>query len=498
MISYLDINSTKELNETLIWNISDQEKNTLSDAMIKGYSSFIYNQHEPFYREIALILAGYIYSCMTMIIYECLVESDPKKTRIFLAKKLQRFNTHLISKQQLKPLIKHALDYKPILNRNRSYTLNPNPTALKYLALNQIKHAPLYHQQFYKFIVNTKRVHPKDHQFITSLHDFLIDLMTPLSPRVKHQTDLISSHLQHVAGICITQYHAALKSNVAKTVKIIYTGTQGKFITRVASLAAAVNGANVSAFHHTGGLVPSNKSFRPLMECMTCTDYYCYTPLQLQTLQNQIEKGSIPIRPKLHILPNTAAPWEHSQLKKIKHVTYPMMTLNINDEIHYGLLTPTTVYTHLHFQILHALIENNIEVTLKLHRKNLQTPLLKHHISLLKKEFGDKIKFNSQPLDQLTHSNYQTDAWICDNVDSGTMIETLKTNKPIILFEHTQFSDFTLENLCNNRVKLIPVYFNERNLPTFNPEELQNFLEKPEHQITSEGLEHFVNFNFDY
>lgn len=489
MISYLDIHNIQDCSK-IKWALSEDSKNIISKEIVSNMGSHISNLNSPIEKDFFTIMSATLYYILTYFIY--LNRLNTPNIQKFAYNYIENINVSLNLKLSFKTFIKKELYRKNLFMEN--ITLNPNPTCSTYLNMYNIPAQYTYHHTFYSF--KKPILSLSDERIILNIQKYCSDVInsyTILDDKILLE---LNEKLFVLCYHYLFQFKNALQSKVFKRVKKIFTGTQGKPITRIASMAALANGVKVSSFYHTGGFIPCNYPARPLIESSTCSEYYCYHSYHKQVLEDETQEAKLQSSTNFHILP-TISSMKVVTTGKIRHITYPMLTLHFDNQIHDRLLTPTALYISLHYQIIKAILAKNIGLTLKLHRKDLANPLLNHHLSLLKNQFNTTFDIEYRPLDELVNSDYHTDAWACDNIDSGTIIEVLKTDKPVIFFGWHLHEAPKIE-IFKTRAKLINVYFTNNNIPTFNTEELNTFLDKEEHCLDFRGTENFLNYNFRY
>ncbi len=84
-----------------------------------------------------------------------------------------------------------------------------------------------------------------------------------------------------------------------------------------------------------------------------------------------------------------------------------------------------------------------------------------------------------------------------ENYDSGAMVEAVKSDMPILFF-NPYTPPTKIQPVFANRVKHIPVTFDDKNRPVFDKQLVADFLKQDQHTVKFDSLEKLVNFNFPY
>lgn len=510
---YINIASIKNIDwfqKSLYWPVSDEEKRELSINIIEVCKDLLVNETNYFREQIIRgFLSTFVFHCFNTCYAAMVVErmrkydipiSDYKPSPIDYFSWLLNgspLEYRIVKSQLLPPTpIKNLLKFGARrLSRPRCKTilLGPNITAKRFLSINKIE---VYESRVYEWFS----------PFMFGLspswqHRGLIKKIFEITwERVSHFVRLeklrrwlfnfIEYNVRFIAQRLVELYN----SNMAKTTQKLFTGTQGKIGVRLISLAVLENGGEVITFPHSGGMV-GDFPRAWIVEPLTTKKFYCYTPAECQIRMRQMRVLGNKRYASLDILPCGE--------KNKGAIEYPgpirsavFVTSGYTGEIMGATLLPNILRLDFELKIIKELLNSNLDIIVKLHRKSR---LLNKHINILEYYFGGRIKFSTKPLTDFLREGSQADAYVLDNISGGSLIELVKTEKPVVLFSPLMYllAQETRDSFYK-RVKVIPCWMDEKNRANFDKEEVKKYFNLEKYAIDFELVNKFTNPLFEY
>jgi len=510
---YLTENAVTNIDDFL--PLSEAEKINIDITFLQQYAQLMKAQSNPFQLKILKIVAFSYYYAIEDLIYRCLIYPRALKEGYRYVPSL--YDKGYNYQHQSLPIeyelfsvymegfsLKYYKNWiKWMLGRIRhgkleNVLLDANTTALKYLEFYQIKVEKCFRPEFFSPFRPRQVSNLDTISLINQLMDFVLHL--PCGQELRDNAffmQSLKSLTVHIVEVCTGYYLQAESSTVAKKIKNLFIGTQGKLSTRVISEAIKEHGGAVRSFSHMGGFVGS-VDHRWLIEGLTATHFYCYTACDVEEYQRQLQHYQLPNETQFILLPQSPLVVKKVKKKKISHVTYLAPLLRIEDFIFAHMLTPNLHLLYFQCQILDALFKEGLKVIFKVHRKDLGSPILEHHLRLLKQRYKDLI-IETAELEELINSNYSTDLYISNNVTGGSLIEIMKTDVPVALFTaYPQQIPPKIQKAVQGRIRLFSVQFDAFNRPVINTHEFVQFLSNFNHEFTGEALSEVLNEHFAY
>lgn len=296
------------------------------------------------------------------------------------------------------------------------------------------------------------------------------------------------------AAVLVGVLDGLLRHPLARSTRRLFTATHGYEGTRVIALAVLANGGTVHAFPHTGGLsyiVPSTW----MIETLTCSTFYCYTPDELSMRAEQLRVlGVAKTSATLEVLPQGGVTASYgSAARAIRRATV-LSGSYLGDRVYFDVLPDVPRLRH-EIALIDALRAEGVHVTVKLHRK---TSLLSHQRALLKERYGEAVVVLDTPFSELIASGYTTDVYVFENI-GGSFIEAAKTATPMILVcPHAHVLSPMVRPAIERRVAIIPCASGAQGTVTFDRAALHRVLATSTVPADSEFVHRFTNDLFVY
>ena len=513
---YLTENAVTNLNDFLKhfqWPLSEDDKLKIGRGLIEQYAKLLRTPRSSLHLKILkIIIFSYYYAAQSLVcqclIYQRAMQQGYQYAPPFLDKGYfyQSINLPIeyelvnvfvqdFSLKKYKNWIKWILGRMPgkaVFNGRLDF----NVVFLEYLNSQTINSKTIYLQQFLSPL-GRKKISNKD---TVELIEELTELTVRISPEQIRQNTFFLKSLKnlstHLVEGAMAYYLQAENSLFAKKIKNLYSGTQGRMSSRIVSEAIRTHGGKVHTFPHTGGFL-GGVDHCWMIETLTTSYLYCYTSAELENYAKQLKDFQVKSEVELILLPQSFSPAKRIKKRKITHVTYLAPLLKFEDHIFSHMITPNLSLLYLQCQILDVLVKEEITIALKVHRKDLGSPILDHRLNLLKQRYNNLI-IEMTPLEELINSDYSTDLYISDNITGGSLIEVIKTDAPIALFTACfHIIPPEIREEFQERVRVFFVEFDTLNRPAINSEEFKNFLSNNEN-FNRRALSALVNEHFAY
>lgn len=508
--------------ETFSWPISELKEAEIANRIIVRYADLLRSSkgiEQLFLR----VIAGYFYTEVSNLIFSLMVYSQFAASDLHFVPAVsidnyswqmsQRKNTHKnfelqIPKYNLKSYKNWA---KSVIDpfKSRDYaalSININETANWYAKSEGINLCPVYSAEYFTPLSRFFRLFSRstENGLLKKLSMLILDELQLSGEDAAPFYEPVKEFVSYLLKRAQYYFSCVLKGNLTKKTQSIYTGTQGHIVTRMVSMAVMEHGGDVHSFPHMGGFL-NVLPFYWMSELLTTSKPFCYTDLHKTLLAQSLVDYKLDnlISPSsLSVLPHSESkvcPDSPKKTGKIKKAVYVMTSLAFDDKILFDVVLPTVRHLYLEIQIIDLLLASGLEVILKLHRKDLSNQIINHQIFLLKQRYDSRVEFCFDSLDYfLENSSDDVDLFVVENFSSGGAMQTIKTEKLVMIFSPLGPEKALLERGLNKRMKYIPVFSDEKNRPTFNKIEAIDYLERDSHAIDFEILKDVVHYGCAY
>ena len=509
---YLNLASIDDLDHfrrSLGWPVAEAEKERLFEAIIDGCEDLMRGEPRHFHQQILravlpTVASGCMNACYSAIVLDRLQSAGTKPSN-YRPSLVDYFSWHIrdgaapvqwLVSSYLAPYLgwkgwlRHGVKR---LGRHESdaVLITTNPTLEQFLKVHKV-HVDRSHfvEWFWPLWIYSNR--RMEISFSQGLYDRLWASVEPFRPG-RRVRQWLSGMIQENVDLAAATLLSLFRSRRARETRVLYTATQGHPATRLASLAVLENGGSVSGLAHGGGLL-TQWSIGWMIESLTTSAFYCYTPTEQRFRRRAVPPwvdGSAEIR----VLPQDDK--EHVAVEhrgKIRQVLF-LSGSYAGDRTHVGVLPEPTRFD-LELRIIDALIRYDVKVIVKLHRKSRSLSKVR---SLLEARYGDRIIISDTPLAELLREGIAVDAFVMENVKGGSLIEVMKTDRPVILFScGMHFLQPSLCEIFHRRVKVISCWYDDENRVLFEEDELREYLSRDSRILGYEVVDQCTNARFEY
>lgn len=378
--------------------------------------------------------------------------------------------------------------------RSSAFLLTTNITVEKYIAMQRIAVARSFVDDWLPPFIRGSASRTRFPSFVQDLFNALWASIESVQP-----SEIVAEWLRSFLadGInCIAFYFDALaRSERVRRTRELYTATQGYIGTRLISQAVMERGGKVLAFPHAGGLmyvVPHTW----MVETLTCSQFSCYSTFEQSVRDEQLRLLGGKRTATLHVLSGirggTSVPRDQSGT--IRRVLY--LGAGYPGDRFFVDVLPEVIRLTLEVRIIDALVRRGLEVTVKCHRKSR---LIDHLMTLLSARYGNAVTIDTTPLTDLIRAGDLYDAYVTENLGGGSLIEILKTGRPVVLISpHLHFLHESMRDDFLRRVNYIPCTFDERGAPTFDTRALDTALHQRVRSTDNALVDRCTHASFEY
>ncbi len=499
------------------WPVSEEEKLAVYLQMLDGCKEFLLaitdRSDQNVFRTLAPMLIGHVFSIVySNAVVERVGSTDsirsvyrPSEIDYFSYPLLgQRFDENLAAnhlkrhanlKKKLKALLVRG-------NRTRSIerVISPNPTLKVVLQDRKIDQLSLEFPEIFSIRTLAPRdtVSEKNATFGSQIYSALVG---PLTEKYINRDveKAILAFIQRSVEYVRYQIGVLLAGNGLRTIRMLHTGNQGYLGTRLASIVVIEHGGSVLGYPHSGAMHiwPDN---RWLIDELTVTHAFYYTEWE-RKLKARLNSA---LRKKFPIVTSQLAGEAGRDINKrpplnskrrIENVLY--IGAGYAGDRPFPLVLPEPIRLALEVSILDQLIEMNLNITLKFHRKSrLQDQLTR----VLFSRYEHQVEYVDEPLTEFLKNNDRFDAYVSENLLGGSLSEVIKTEKPVILVSpFTNYLSPEVLQRFSERVRIVPCKKTSRGMYEVDRTKLSEAFVTSENQKLSMKYTHrATNPGFDY
>ena len=512
-MTYLNLSSIDDLDRfraSVSWPVSEAEKERLFDDIDAACQDLLVRESRPFEQQVLRGVLPFLVSGSLNAVYSGIVMDRVRRSREpvtnYVSSAVDYFSwqlrdgetlPHTLLRRLLAPYlgVKSWVRYgahRFVPRRRGALAVSSNPTMDRFLELEGIDVDRGYFVEWFRPLAtyHARRVGAR---FIDGVFDRLWAAVAPYGPGDTVQRWLrrfVDENLSFGSAVLFSTFRATR----ARQTRTFYAATQGYPGTRFISLAVLENGGTVTGFGHTGGYV-----FRwPLawmIEGLTNSVFFCYTPIEQQRRREETPAALVGSVADFRLLPQDQKRLgARAHRGPIRSVLYLSGGYS-GDRTYTGVLPEVTRFD-LELRILDALVANGVRVVVKLHRKSRSIEI---QTRLLRARYGDRITIAVAPLTQMLRQGIDVDAFVVENLTGGSLVEVMKTDRPVILFSAAMhFLHPGLADSFRRRVQVIPCRYDDRNRVCFDVAQLAEYLGRDERNISYEFVNLNTNALFEY
>ncbi len=446
---YINFASVKDpafFGKEFFWPVEEPEKDRLYDRLVAAGLGLIGDETDRVQEEIIRVFIPYlILYFFTVYMSQRVVDGFKERGEAieeYTASPID-FYSWLINGKSLDAafFVKRPVNYRDpkaltqyalrkfILKSTEAVLLNSNITVESYLKMSGIG---FFRSKVYDWFSPFDRfdaVFPSNRALSERIFERLRAAAMPLvvpSAAQRHLMDFIDYSVRFIAGTL----DALRRKPLTARVRRLYTATQGAFSTRVISTAVLARGGRVEAFPHGGGFFWVDFPGYWLVEQLTSSAFHCYTQAEKEGRIKQSRQLAGKPSAALEVLPDKgsfrAGTGSYGNIRRVMFLSGSFS----GDRAFVGLLSEIQRFD-LEVRIVKELLACGLQVVVKLHRKSRA---MKRQIEFFRQLCGNAIEIIDTPLTDLLRRGCDADAFVSENITGGSLVEVMKTDRPVILF----------------------------------------------------------------
>lgn len=510
-INLASVNDPSFFEKSFFWPVAEPEKDLLYDRLVAAGIALIDNETDQLQEEIIRVFVPYLilyfftvymsqrvidgfkqrgeridkYTPSPIDFYSWLINGTRLDARFFVKRPVSYADPKTLAKYAIRKLL-----WRP----TQQVLLNSNITVESYLKMNGVR---FFRSKTYDWFSPFDRfeapvaVKPVLGGKIFGYFRDAAMPMTVSDEAQKHLKDFIDYSVAFIAGTIGVLKQKSLTGRVRR----LYTATQGAFSTRVVSTAVKSQGGTVCAFPHGGGFFWVDFPGYWLVEQLTASTFFCYT--QAERIGRERQAAALKRQPtaSLEVLPDNGAHRTGSgSYGRIRRVMFLSGSFS-GDRTFVGLLSEIQRFD-LEVRIVKELLACGLKVVVKFHRKSRA---LKQQTAFFSQMFGGSVEIMDTPLTEMLRRGCAADAFVSENITGGSLVEVMKTDKPVILFTpHPYLLSEDVREQFLRRVRMFVCRMDENNRAVFDKDEVHAYFRKESYSYTYDLVNRFTNSQFEY